>query len=132
MSCPQPEPVGELGEVCRRLRALEPWWREEQVEAIHEAMAEAAALPERQARATEALRSAEDARARLVPDGTGATQDVWRHAQGAVTQCRVELVALRQTEVALLALLDCEAWWALTRRWAESVAALNAMEDEAK
>ncbi|QSQ19287.1 hypothetical protein JY651_28570 [Pyxidicoccus parkwayensis] len=132
MSCAGSESVGELGDACRRLRALEPWWREEQVDAIREAMADAAALPERQARAMEALRAAEDARTLLVPDGIGATQDVWRHAQGSVAQCRVELVSLRQVEVALLSLLDCEAWWALVRRWKASVAALNAQERDVK
>ncbi|WP_163998722.1 hypothetical protein [Pyxidicoccus caerfyrddinensis] len=130
MTCATPEPVGELGDVCRRLRGLTAWWRPEQVEAIRKAMAEAAALPARQAQAMEALRAAQDARARLTPDGTRATQHLWHEEQSAVTRYRSEAVALRASEVALLSFLDVESWWALKAKWAAGVAALNAQERE--
>ncbi|QSQ24888.1 hypothetical protein JY651_08095 [Pyxidicoccus parkwayensis] len=131
-ACASPQPVGELGDACQRLRALEAWWRPEQDAAIREALAEAAGIPARQAKAVEALRAAEDALARLTPDGTRATQRLWHEEQRAVTHYRGEVVALRAAELALHTFLDVETWWARKAKWAAGVAALNAMEHESK
>jgi len=130
-SCTTGQPVGELGNLARRLLALEAWWRPESVVSIREALAEAAALPERQARAQEALRAAEDVRARLTPDSTRTTQALWREEQAAVTRLRSEVVRLRQEEMALLSTLEVELWWARTAKWQCGVAALNAQERDA-
>ena len=130
-SCTTGQPVGELGNLARRLFALEAWWRPESVVSIREALAEAAALPERQARAQEALRAAEDVRARLTPDSTRTTQALWREEQAAVTRLRNEVVRLRQEEMALLTVLEVELWWARTAKWRCGVAVLNAQERDA-
>lgn len=112
MSCAT-SPVGELGDVSRRLCALEAWWRPEQREHVARLLEDAAALPARQAEAMEALRAAEDARTQLVPSVT--SQDAWRHAQGSVSQCRQAVASLRSVEVALLTELECELWRARSR-----------------
>lgn len=131
MTCASIEPVGELGDVCRRLRALEAWWRPELAQVIREGMAEAAALPERQAQAQEAKRTAEDALSRLTPDSTRATQERWREAQSAVTREALALVSLHASEVSLLSLFGVELWRARKAKWAEGVAVLNSQEREA-
>lgn len=125
------EAVGELGGLCRRVRALKPWWRPEQTDAIPAWLEEATQLVRRQAEAREALRAAEDARAHLTPDGTRATHSPWWHEQGAVTKWRNEVVALQAMEAALRSALEVEMWWALKAKWAQGVAALNAMQAEA-
>ncbi|GEL73651.1 hypothetical protein [Myxococcus virescens] len=119
---------GDLTDVARRLRGLEPWWRPSESGRIRQCLEEADALPERQAQAREAQRAAQDELAKLRPDGTPATQARWRELQGTLTaQARV-LRELDTEESALLAALSVELWWARTTAWNEGVARINAME----
>lgn len=120
--------VGDLGEVSRRVQALAAWWRPESSESIRKALAEAAALPARQAEAMDSHRAAADVLAQLEPDGHQTTQECWREEQAEVTRTRSVLVALRAEEAALLSLLEVEVWWARKRAWAAGVAALDAQE----
>lgn len=130
-SCTRPAAVGELGDVCQRLRALEPWWREEQTEAIREALAQATGLVERQAEAREAKRAAEDELRTLAPNGTRATQQRWRELQAEVTRQDTALLSLHASEVSLRSFFGVEQWWARTAYWKAGVSALNAQERDA-
>lgn len=128
-SCATPAAVGELGEVCRRVRALESWWRPTEGGNIRQTLAEADGLPRRQAAARETLREAEDELAQLQPDGTTLADSRWREVQGTVTRLRREVVALDEAAVMAQSYLEGELWRARTAGWLAGVRAINLMEE---
>ncbi len=120
--------VGDMGEVARRVRALEKHWRPEQVDNLRKLLEEANGPHARQAEAMEAHRAAADVLAQLHPDGTRQGQGRWREEQAGVTRTRSVLVGLRAEEAALLSALEVELWWA-RRRHFEGAVALEGTSD---
>lgn len=113
--------VGDLGDVARRLLALAPWWREEQVDNIRQWLDEAAALPSRQALAREEMRAAQDERDSLPV--THSTHQRWFEVHRAATVARMKCSALVREECSLLTALEVELQWARMRHFARAAAA---------
>ncbi|MFP2963367.1 hypothetical protein ACLEPN_37845 [Myxococcus sp. 1LA] len=118
----------DLANVVHRLTGLEEWWREQEAANTRKLLAEAAALPQRQAAARKALAQAEAALAEVTPDGTKGTHERWRESFKETVRCELAIAALDAEARALWLVLSVELWNARKAHWMAGLAEVNEEE----